>query len=80
MHYKLYWIAQIHELDVDNLSTYNEPMTCIFYTTLNTHKSCTIYETWAEYSNQSQYTKMMAMEQLNLTLLHHVLLLEAQYC
>ena len=40
MHYILYWITQIHEPIVDNLSTYKEPTTCIFYETPNAHKSC----------------------------------------
>ena len=30
MHYSLYWIAQIHEPTVDNLSTYKESMTYTF--------------------------------------------------
>ena len=31
-----------HELTMDNLSTYKEPMTCIFYAILNASKSCTM--------------------------------------
>ena len=42
VHYSFYWIAQIHELTVDNLSTYKEPMTCIFYATPSAPKSCTM--------------------------------------
>ena len=42
VHYSLYWIAQIHEPIMENLSTYKEPMTCIFYVTPNAPKSCTM--------------------------------------
>ena len=38
MHYSLYCITQIHELIVDNLSTYKEPMNFIFYATHNAEK------------------------------------------
>ena len=40
--HSLYWIVQIHEPIMDNLSTYKEPMTCIFYATPNAPKSCTM--------------------------------------
>ena len=40
------------KLTVDSLSTYKELITCIFYATPNTHKSCTMYETWVEYRNE----------------------------
>ena len=39
VHYSLYWIAQIHKPNLDNLSTYKGPMTCILYATLNAPKS-----------------------------------------
>ena len=42
VHYNLKWIAQIHELTMDNLFTYKEPMTCIFYATPNAPKSYTM--------------------------------------
>ena len=31
VHYNLYWIAQIHELIVDNLNTFKEPIRKHFY-------------------------------------------------
>ena len=40
--YSLYWIASIHELIVDNLSTYKEHIPCIIYATPNALKSCTM--------------------------------------
>ena len=43
-------------------------MTCIFYTTPNAPKSCTMKETWVECSNQCQYTKGIIRGQLSLTL------------
>ena len=42
VHYSLYWIAQIHEPIMENLYTYKEPMTCIFYVTPNAPKSYTM--------------------------------------
>ena len=42
INYSLCWITQIYEPIMDNLSTYKEPMTCIFYATPNTPKSYTI--------------------------------------
>ena len=47
---------------MDNLSTYKEPMTCIFYATFNASKSCTMSEIWIECSNQRQYTKNNSKE------------------
>ena len=65
-------------MTIDNLSTYKEPITCIFHAIPNAHKSCTMYVIWAKCSNQFQYTKRITKGQLSLTLLHHVLLLGAQ--
>ena len=78
MHYSLYWIVQIHESNVDNLSTYKKLMTYIFGATPNALKSYTMSEIWVECSNQCQYTKKIATERLSITLLHHPLLLGAQ--
>ena len=44
VHYNLYWIAQIHELAMDNLSIYKEPMICIICATTNAPNSCTMWE------------------------------------
>ena len=77
-HYSLYWIAQIHELSIDNLFTYKEPMTCILCATPNASKLCTMQEIWVECSNQCQCIERITRGQSSLTLLHHVLLLEVQ--
>ena len=71
VHYDFYLIAQIHESIVNNLSTYKEPMTCIFQVIYNVRDM-------VDCSNQCQYTKRIARRQLSLTLLHHILLLRAQ--
>ena len=42
VNYSLYMIAQIHEPNMDNLPTYKEPMTCIFYATPNAPKLYTM--------------------------------------
>ena len=78
VYYSLYQIAQIHESTMDNLSTYKEPMTCIFCATPKAPKSCAMQEIWIECSIQYQYTKRTTKEWLSLTLLYHVLLLGAQ--
>ena len=42
MHNTLYLIVQIHELTMDYLSTYKEPITCILYATFNAPELCTM--------------------------------------
>ena len=78
MHYNLYWIAQIHEPIMNNLSFCKEPMTCIFCSILDALKSCTMKMIWVEWSNQYQCIKGITRGQWNLTLLHQILLFGAQ--
>ena len=60
------------------LSTYKEPMTCIFCEIPNAPKSFTKKKMWTKCSNQCQHTNGIVRGQLSLTLLHDVLLLGAQ--
>ena len=58
--------------------TCKEPMTCIFCATLNAPKSHTMQVIWVEWSNQCSCIKGIARGQWSITLLYHVLLLNAQ--